>query len=325
MAKISYLQALGEAMRDEMRRDKSVFILGEDVASNLYGTTPGFVEEFGLERVRNTPISEAAIAGAATGAAMAGMRPIADFNFSSFLYVAMDQLVSMTARTTYIYSGQAKVPVVMRAVMMYGNSNAAQHSDRNYSTFMTIPGLKIIAPASPYDAKGLLKSAIRDDNPVMCFEDNNLWFEAGEVPDGDYVIPLGLSDVKRVGTDITVVAVSGAVSKALAAADQLATDGISVEVVDPRTLAPLDTDTILSSVAKTHRVVLVDPAHDVCSAASHIAAVIAERAFWDLEAPVMRVTTPQTNIPFSPPLEQPLYPDDSRICDAVRFVMNEAP
>jgi pyruvate/2-oxoglutarate/acetoin dehydrogenase E1 component len=318
MAKLTYLQAIGEAMREEMRLDPSVFILGEDVASNLYGSTTGFVEEFGIERIRNTPIAEGAIAGAATGAALAGMRPIADFNIAPFMYVAFDQIVSMTAKSTYIYGGQFKVPTVMRAVMLYGSGNAAQHSDRPYSTFMTIPGLKIIAPTTPYDVKGLLKSAIRDDDPVLCFEDGNCWFNAEELPDEEYLVPIGVADVKREGSDVTVVAVAGAVLHALAAADVLAEEGISVEVVDPRTLAPLDTDTILQSVAKTHHLVVADPAHEVCSAASEISAVVAEKGFWTLEAPIIRVTTPQTHIPFAPPLEAPLLPSSERIASAVR-------
>lgn len=318
MAKLTYLQAIGAALREEMRRDPSVFVLGEDVASNLYGATDGFVEEFGAERVRNTPISEGAIAGAATGAALAGMRPVADFNIAPFMYVAMDQIVSMTAKTTYIYGGQFKVPTVMRAVMLYGTAHAAQHSDRPYPTFMTIPGLKIIAPTSPYDVKGLLKSAIRDDDPVLCFEDGNCWFNSEEVPDEEYLVPLGVADVKRTGTDVTVVGVADAVNHALAAADVLADEGVSVEVIDPRTLAPLDTATILESVAKTHHLVVVDPAHDVCSAASQIAAVVAEEGFWDLESPILRVTTPHIHLPFAPPLEVPLIPNSDRIASAVR-------
>lgn len=318
MAKTTYLMAIGEAMREEMERDDRVFILGEDVASNLYGATTNFVEDFGRERVRNTPISEGAIAGAATGAALAGLRPVADFNIAPFMYVAMDQIVSMTAKSTYIYGGQGRVPVVMRAVMLYGNGNAAQHSDRPYATFMTIPGLKIIAPTTPYDVKGLLKSAIRDDDPVLCFEDGNCWFNSQDLPEEEYLVPIGVADVKRTGTDVTVVAVAGAVSHALAAAEVLAADGVSVEVVDPRTLAPLDTVTILESVAKTGHLVVADPAHDVCSAASQIAAVVAEEGFWSLQAPIVRVTTPHTHIPFAPPLEAPLYPSSERIVTAVR-------
>jgi acetoin:2,6-dichlorophenolindophenol oxidoreductase subunit beta len=321
MAKMTYLQAIGAAMFEEMKRDESVFILGEDVASNLYGATNGFVEEFGLERVRNTPISEGAIAGAATGAALAGMRPIADFNIAPFMYVAMDQIVSMTAKSTYIYGGQGKVPTVMRAVMLYGTGNAAQHSDRPYPTFMTIPGLKIIAPTTAYDVKGLLKSAIRDDDPVLCFEDGSCWFTAEEVPDDEYLVPIGVADVKREGSDATVVAVAGAVAHALAAADALAAEDISVEVIDPRTLAPLDTATILASVEKTGHLVIADPAHDVCSAASQIAAVVAEQGFWSLQAPIHRVTTPHTHIPFAPPLEAPLFPSSERIQAALRSVL----
>ncbi|MGE0383376.1 MAG: alpha-ketoacid dehydrogenase subunit beta [Gammaproteobacteria bacterium] len=318
MAKITYLQAIHEAQRDEMRRDARVFIMGEDVRGNLFGTTTGFVEEFGIERVRDTPISELGFCGAAAGAAMVGMRPIVDFCLSSFMYVAMDQIISIIAKSTYLYGGQAKIPLLLRSAMFYGGSNAAQHSDRPHPMFMTVPGLKIIAPATPYDVKGLLKAAIRDDDPVMSFEDNGLWLTQGEVPDGDYVVPLGVADVKRRGTDVTVVAIARGVLHALEAAEILARENISVEVVDPRTLVPLDKAAILESVKKTGRIVAVDPAHRTCSAASEIAAIVAEEGFWDLKAPVVRVTTPDTHVPYSPPLEKDLFPDTAAIVAAVR-------
>jgi acetoin:2,6-dichlorophenolindophenol oxidoreductase subunit beta len=322
MHKISYLEAAREAIYEEMVRDEKVFVLGEDVGSNLYGATAGLATEFGSARVRNAPISEAAIAGAAIGSAMVGMRPIADFNISSFLYVAMDQIVSMAAKSTYLYGGQAKVPMVMRACMFYGKSVAAQHSDRPYATFATIPGLKIVVPSTAHDVKGLYKTAIRDDNPVMIFEDANLWGTAEEIPDGDYLVPFGQADVKREGGDVTVVALAGAVHHALHAADLLAVEGIAVEVVDPRTVRPLDMNTILTSVAKTHRVVVADPAHRLCSVASEIAASIAEEAFWDLEAPIKRVTSPDSHPPFSPPIEMQLYPSSDRIVAAIRAVLD---
>jgi pyruvate dehydrogenase E1 component beta subunit len=321
MRKINYLQALNEAMHEEMERDERVFLLGEDVAWNMLGSSAGLVEKFGKERVRNTPIAEAGFVGAAAGAAMVGMRPVVDMLMAPFLYCAMDQVVSIIAKSTYLYGGQAKLPLVLRAAMFYSAGYAAQHSDRPYPTFMTVPGLKIITPSNPYDAKGLLKSAIRDDDPVMCFEDGTLWTGTAEVPEEEYLVPLGQAEVKREGSDVTIVAVAGAVQHALVAADQLAEDGVSAEVVDPRTLAPLDRETILASVAKTGRAVVVDPAHETCSAASEIAAIIAEDGFWNLQAPVRRVATPQTHIPFSPPLEQPLYPNPTRIADAARSVM----
>jgi pyruvate dehydrogenase E1 component beta subunit len=323
MRTISYIQALGEALREEMQRDERVFILGEDVASNLFGATTGFVDEFGAARVRNTPISEGAIAGAAIGAAMVGMRPIADFTISSFLYVAMDQIVSMAAKSTYLYGGQAKIPLVMRSCMFYGNGNAAQHSDRPYPMFATVPGLKIVVPTTPYDIKGLLKTAIRDDDPVMFFEDGSTWGFQGEVPEDEYLIPFGQASVRREGTDVTVVGIAGAVNQALAAAEQLAAEGVSVEVIDPRTIRPLDRAAILASVAKTGRLVVTDPAHAVCSIASEIAAIVAEEGFWSLQAPIMRVTVPDTHIPYSPPIEKQLYPSPERIGAAVRAVLKD--
>src|SRR5579859_282926 len=321
MGTLSYLRAISAALHEEMARDERVFIMGEDVAWNMLGTTGGFVEEFGPERVRNTPIAEAGFVGVAAGAAMVGMRPVVDMMISPFLYCAFDQVVSIIAKSTYLYGGQAKLPLTLRAGMFYGAGNAAQHSDRPLSTFMTVPGLKIIAPSTPYDAKGLLKTAIRDDDPVISFEDNRLWRSSQEVPDDEYLIPLGLADVKREGSDVTVVAVAGAVRAALLAADELAGDGVSVEVLDLRSLVPLDVDAILCSVEKTGHLVVADPSHELCSVASEVAAIVAEQGFWHLQAPVQRVTTPHTHIPFSPPLEAPLYPNPDRIAAAVRKVM----
>ena len=318
MTTISYLQAIRDAQYEEMRRDERVFIMGEDVAWNMLGSTEGFVEEFGPERVRNTPITEAAFTGAAAGAAMVGMRPIVDLMLTSFMYCAMDQIISIISKSTYLYGGQASLPLTIRASMFYGGSNAAQHSDRPLAPFMASPGLKIIAPSSPYDAKGLLKAAIREDDPVISFEDGTLWTMTGDVPDEDYIVPLGQADVKREGSQVTVVAISGAVRAALTAAGRLAGEGISVEVVDPRSLVPMDYATILSSVAKTGRLVVADPSHRTCSPAAEIAATVAEDGFWSLQAPIVRVTTPDTHIPFSPPLEAQLYPGPDRIAAAVR-------
>ncbi len=321
MRELTFLEAIREAELEEMRRDPRVFIMGEDVAAGVFGTTGGFLEEFGPERVRNTPISEAGFTGVAAGAAMVGLRPIVDYTIASFLYVAMDQLVSIVAKATYMYGGQTKVPIVFRAGLFFGGSNAAQHSDRPYPMLMNVPGLKIILPSSPYDAKGLLKTAIRDDDPVICFEDGVLWGSKGPVPEDEYLIPLGVAEVKRPGTDVTVVALASRVYEALAAAEMLEQNGISVEVVDPRSLVPLDRETILASVAKTGRLVVVDEAHRTCSAASEIAAIVADEGFWSLKAPIKRVTTPDTQIPFSPPLEKILYPDAAKIAAAVRAVM----
>lgn len=318
MHEVTYLQAIYEAQREEMRRDPRVFIMGEDVVLNMFGTTAGFVEEFGEERVRDTPISEAGFTGVGVGSALVGMRPVVDYSIASFMYVAMDQLISMAAKCTYMYGGQAKVPIVFRAGMFYGGSNAAQHSDRPHPMFMNIPGFKIIMPSTPYDVKGLLKSAIRDDDPVICFEDDTLWFSKGSIPDEEYTIPLGKAEIKREGKDVTVVGIAGGVTLALAAADELANAGISIEVIDPRTLVPLDKNLILQSVSKTGRLVVVDPAHKTCSAASEISAIVAEESFWNLKAPIQRVATADVQIPFSPALEPLLYPSKEKIVAAVQ-------
>jgi pyruvate dehydrogenase E1 component beta subunit len=238
-----------------------------------------------------------------------------------FIYVAFDQIVSIIAKSTYLYGGQAQIPVTLRCPMLYATGNAAQHSDRPYATLMTIPGLKLIAPSTPYDVKGLLKAAIRDDDPVVSFEDGTVWRQRAEVPDEDYVLPIGKADIKRAGDDLTVVAVAGAVPHALAAAEQLAADGVSVEVVDLRSIVPMDRETILASVAKTGRLVVADPAHEMGSVASEVAALVAQEGFWDLQAPIVRVTTPHTHIPFSAALEHPLYPNAEKIAAAARRVM----
>jgi acetoin:2,6-dichlorophenolindophenol oxidoreductase subunit beta len=319
MARITYLEAIQQAQMEEMILDSRVFMMGEDIRCNVFGTTTGFLEKFGEARIRDTPISENGFIGAAGGAAIVGMRPIVDATISSFLFPAMDQICSIIAKSRYIYGGQARLPLVIRSCLFYGNSNAAQHSDRPYSMFMNMPGLKIIAPSNARDMKGLLKAAVRSDDPVLSFEDSTCWTNKSEVPDDmDFVIPLGKGDVKREGTDITVIGIAGAVNIALKAAEQLAREGISIEVVDPRSLVPLDHDLILQSVRKTGRAICVDPAHKTCSAASEIAATIAEYAFEALRAPVVRITTPDTHLPFSPHIEKPLYPSVARIVDAAR-------
>ena len=314
MARGSYIEAIRQAQMEEMQRDPAVFIMGEDIVCNVFGTTTGFVDMFGLERVRDTPISENGFIGAAAGAAMVGMRPIVDATICSFLYPAMDQIMSIIAKSRYIYGGQARLPLVIRSCLFYGNSNAAQHSDRPYSMFMNMPGLKIIAPSDPRDMKGMLKAAIRDDDPVMCFEDSTCWSSKAELPDDpDFIIPLGQGEVKREGTDVSIIAIAGAVPIALKAAQRLAQHNISAEVIDPRSLVPLDRELILKSARKTGRAITVDPAHQTCSAASEIAATIAEHAFSSLRGPVIRVTTPDTHLPFSPAIEKSLYPSVERI------------
>jgi pyruvate dehydrogenase E1 component beta subunit len=321
MREINFLQAICEAQYEEMKRDPRVFLMGEDVASNMMGTSGGLVEAFGKDRVRNTPISESGFTGLGVGSALVGMRPIVDFGIASFIYVAMDQIISMAAKCTYMYGGQAKVPIVFRAAMYYGGSMAAQHSDRPIPSFMNVPGIKIIVPSTPYDVKGLLKSAIRDDDPVMCFEDGTVLATKGAVPEEEYLIPLGKADVKRAGSDVTIVAIGGGVLLALAAANELSKENISAEVIDPRTLVPLDKNTILESVKKTGHLVVVDPSHKTCSAASEISAIVAEEAFWSLQGPIQVIAAADTQVPFSPALEPQIFPSKEKIIAAVQKTM----
>lgn len=328
MRTLTYLDAIVEAQREEMARDENVFMMGLDVSWNINGTAGNkngtLAEQFGLERVRDAPISENGYVGAGAGAAMVGMRPIVELEIAPFLYVAMDQITSIIAKSTYLYGGQASLPITVRLPMMYAIGNAAQHSDRPISTMATIPGLKIVAPSTPRDLYGLLKTAIRTDDPVLVFEDFSRTASKGEVPDAeeDFTIPLGTADIKRVGKDVTIVTVSGALRQAQTAAENLAADGIDAEIVDPRSIFPLDMDAILASVAKTGRLVVVDPCHDFCSIASQISATVVEDAFWDLEAPIRRVTTPHTHIPYNLKMEQSLYPTAERIENAVRSTLD---
>ena len=333
MSVMTYLGAIGAAQREAMEADERVIIIGEDVEANVYGTTGAgksrkdrgdFLEIFGPNRIRNTPISEEGIVGIAAGAAMTGLRPIVDLSYSSFLYMAMDQFVNQVAKNRYMFGGQASMPVVFRSAMFYGLNTGAHHSDRPYPMFMNVPGLKIIAPSSPSDAKGLLRAAIDSDDPVLTFEACLLWGAKEEVPDEEYRIPLGVARTVREGTDVTIVAISGSVPEALAAAAELEAEGVSSEVIDPRTLVPLDTQAVLRSVAKTGRLVIAEPAHRTCGAAAEIAAVVAEEAFDCLKAPIVRVTAPDMQIPFSPALEHQMYPTKAGIADAARRVLSLA-
>lgn len=320
MREISFNQAIIEATREEMLRDETVFVMGEDVEAGITGKTFGLVDEFGPERVRDTPLAEVGFVGAAVGAAAAGMRPVVELMFWVHSYMAMDQIVNQAAKMRHMFGGQEKLPLVIRGSAVTGAS--AQHSDSVHAMFMHVPGLKIIAPSTPYDAKGLLKTAIRDDNPVLCFEAGNLGGLRGPVPEEEYTVPMGVADVKREGTDVTVVAISGMVPKALAAAQALAEDGISVEVIDPRTLVPMDTDAILSSVKKTGRLVVVDEAQATCGASAEIAALVAEddEAFGCLKAPIQRVTRKPVPVPFSPPMVRFMTPGTETIKAAIRKV-----
>jgi len=319
MSETTYLDAVRTAQAEEMRRDARVLVMGQDLRSNVYGAADGLLEEFGERRVRDLPTSETACVGAALGAAMCGLRPIVDMTIASFLYVAMDQFVSQVAKNRFMSGGRLVTPVVYRASMFYRGATAAQHSDRPYPMFMNVPGLKIAVPSGPVEARGLLKSAVRLDDPVLVFEDSLLWAERAELAlDDDEPIPLGRAHVLRHGTDVTVVAIASAVKQALQAAEELADEGISVEVVDPRTLVPMDWDTIFESVERTGRLVVADPATHTCSAASEIAATVAERMFGALRASPRRVTTPDVHAPFSPALEAGLYPDAAKISAAVQ-------
>lgn len=318
-ARITYLDALALAQREEMARDERVIIMGEDISLYAAGGAYGDIDP---KRIRSTPISENGFAGMAVGAAITGLRPIVDLTIANFVYLASDAIINQAARLRYMTGGQFSVPVVFRASMWHNQSNAAQHSDRPYPMFMNVPGLKIVVPATPSDAKGLLKAAIRDDDPVLMFEDNDLWGMKEDVPtDTDFIVPIGKAAVSQEGTDVTIISVAGCLKPSLAAAKLLAVDGISAEVVDLRTLVPLDTDAILNSLGKTGRIVIVDYAHRTCSAASEIAAIVAEEGFDLLKKPIRRVVTPDIPIPFSPPMEKPLYPNKDTIAAAARSLM----
>jgi len=322
MADKFFMQALSMGIAEEMRRDQKVFFMGEDIRASVYGAAAGIYDEFGDDRVLNTPLSENGFFGAAVGAAAVGMRPVVE-TLTSFMWVGMDQLVSQAAKMRYMFGGQATLPVVYRAVMYYGGSSAAHHSDRSYPVYMNIGGLKIVTPGTPADAKGLMKTAIRDDNPVIIFEDGTLLGTRGEVPDDpDFTVPFGVANILRAGTDVTVVAIAGSVPHAVAAAEEMAKEGVSVEVIDPRTLVPLDKDAILNSVGKTGRLVVADPAAKVCSAASEIMSIVGEEAFWDLQAPMQKVASKQVHIPFSPALEPLVYPTKDSIIEAIKKTMN---
>lgn len=312
----SYLDAIVQAQIEEMRRDERVIVMGEDIA--VYGGGK-LLEQGDPNRIWSMPISEASFTGVGIGAAIAGLRPIVDLGIASFMYLGSDQIINQAAKLPYMTGGQVKVPIVVRSTMYYGAAIAAQHSDRPYPLFMNVPGLKIVCATTPADAKGLLKGAIRDDDPVIFFEDTKLWALKGDVPvDPDFLVPLGSADIRRAGSDVTVLAIAGAMRPALEAADALAKEGISVEVIDPRTLKPFDADTLLNSVAKTGRLVLVENAHRLCGVTAEIAALVCEQAFDSLKKPIVRLTAPDVHVPFSPVLEELLYPKKDQIIAAVR-------
>lgn len=314
-------QAVNEALAEEMDRDARVFLIGEDIGlhGGAFGVTKGLFQRFGPGRVRSTPISEAAIAGAAVGAALVGARPVAELMYVDFITIAMDQIVNQGAKVKYMFGGKARVPMVLRAPFGAGRANAAQHSQSLEAWFCHVPGLKVVMPSTPADAKGLLKSAIRDDNLVIFLENKHLYFQKGPVPDGEHTVPLGTADIKRQGKDVTVVAIGRQVGVALGAAGTLAKEGIDVEVVDPRTLWPLDKEVIIGSVRKTGRLVVVHEAVKRFGFGAEIVAMIAESDAFDyLDAPVQRVASAEVPVPFSKFLEDLYLPDESRVIEACR-------
>lgn len=342
MEATTVVQALRMALAEEMTRDEDVVLMGEDIGvfGGAYRVTAGLLEMFGAERVLDTPISEIAIAGAAVGAAMTGLRPVVEFQFDDFMACAMDQICNQAAKLHFMTGGQAKVPLVFRAPVG-ATGRAAQHSQSLEAWFMHIPGLKVVMPSTPYDAKGLLKTAIRDDSPVVFLEHKLLYGAKLRVSknrpaaepsqhitelfkpalEQEYTIEFGVADVKRPGRDVTVVATSLMVHKAVKAAEQLKEEGIDAEVIDPRTLVPLDKETILQSVRKTSRLVVVSEGQLTCGMTSEISAMVAEKALFQLKAPVKRVTVPDTPIPFAPVMERNAIPDEQQIADAVRSVL----
>ncbi|OYT67969.1 MAG: alpha-ketoacid dehydrogenase subunit beta [Candidatus Wolframiiraptor sp. EX4484-121] len=317
---ISYAEALNEALREEMRRDERVIVFGEDVGvlGGVYRVTKGLLEEFGPERVLDTPISEAAIAGTAIGAALMGLRPVAEIMYVDFLTLATDMIITHAAKARFMSGGQVKLPMVIRTQYSLGRVHGCQHSQFLAACFLQSPGIKVVLPGTPRDAKGLLKSAIRDDDPVLFIESGALYRMKGPVPEDEYLIPLGRCDVKREGDDVTIVAVARTVVEALKAADRLAEEGLSAEVIDLMTIQPMDYDTIVKSVMKTNRLVIADDSVKTCGISAEVSAYVSEFAFDYLDAPIIRVNSPPLPIPFSPQLEKQYMVDADKIVDAVK-------
>ena len=323
---LTFAQAVREALAEEMRRDDRVCILGEDVAEagTPFKVLSGLLEEFGKDRVLDTPISEAGFTGLAVGAAMTGLRPVVDIMFGDFITLTMDQMVNQAAKVHYMSGGSWRVPMVMRTTLGATRRSAAQHSQSLHAWFSHVPGLKVILPSTPYDAKGLLKTAIRDENPCVFFEDKMMYKLKGPVPPDDYTIPLGVADVKRAGSDITIVATSSMVQVALGAATLLEQSGVSAEVIDPRTTWPLDEKALLQSAAKTSRVIVLDEGYSRYGVTAEIASVIAAGAFYDLDAPVRRIGAMHVPIPFSPPLEDVTVPSEASVFEIARELCGRA-
>jgi len=318
---VTYIQALQEAIDEEMERDGDVFVMGEDVVAGAFGVTTGLAGKHGTERIRNTPIAEAVLAGAGLGAAIAGSRPIVEIEFASMVYMCFDQLVNQIAKTRYMSGNQVHVPLTIRTAVAMGLSAGAQHSDTPHALFAHLPGLKVVVPSSPREAKGLLKTAIRDDDPVLFFENMILAASKEEVPDDEELIPFGQARLVREGDDLTIVALGSAMPHALQAADRLQGDGVSVEILDPRTIVPMDWPALFASARKTGRVVVVDDATPLCSFASEAAAAVAEHCWDDLKARPRRVTRENVPVPFSPPMEKHILLTPDKVEQAARSVL----
>ena len=333
MPKKSYRTAINEAIRQEMRRDPSVIVLGEDVAGgqgasggvgkvgSVFGVLAGLYDEFGGERVIDTPITESAIIGAAGGAAMTGLRPIAEIMFADFVGVCFDQIYNQAAKFRYMFGGKARTPLVIRTTIGAGFRAGAQHSQTLHPLFTMVPGLKVVMPANAYDAKGLMIEAIRDDDPVIFMESKLLYDTEGEVPDEAYRVPFGEANVVREGKDVTLIGTGLMVARAMQVATELAKVGIQCEVIDPRTTSPFDEDTLLESVGKTGRLVIIDESPPRCGLAADISSIVAEKGFRSLKAPIMKVTCPHTPVPFAPNLEDEYMPNPRRIEAAIRAVL----
>jgi acetoin:2,6-dichlorophenolindophenol oxidoreductase subunit beta len=322
MREITFGKAVNEAIAEEMRRDPAVFMIGEDIAEagTTFKVLKGLVEEFGRQRVIDTPISEAGFAGIGVGAAMTGMRPIVDIMFGDFITLTMDQMVNQAAKILYMSGGKLKVPMVFRTTLGATRRSGAQHSQSLHAWLCHAPGLKVVLPSTPYDAKGLMKSAIRDDNPVVVFEDKMLFQQKGPVPEEEYTLPFGVADIKRQGTDITLVGTSSMVQVALEAAECLAALDISAEVIDPRTLKPLDVETLIASAKKTSRAIVIDEGHLSYGVTAELASIIADGAFYYLDAPVKRLGAMDVPVPFSPPLEDATVPTPVKVTEMAKVL-----
>jgi pyruvate/2-oxoglutarate/acetoin dehydrogenase E1 component len=323
MREITVREALNEALRYNLRNDSRVFCWGEDIGvlGGAFGVTAGLFDEFGGERIIDTPISEIAIVGAAIGAALGGLRPVVEVMYIDFTPGCMDMIVNQMAKIRYMFGGQFKIPMVMRIVSGAAGYNAAQHSQSFYSFFLHTPGLVVVSPSMPYDAKGLLNSSIADDNPVIFVENKRVVNRKGPVPEEYYTVPLGQADVKRAGRDLTIVATQALVHDALKVAEEMDREGVSIEVIDPRSLKPLDTRTILASVEKTGRLIVADEGWLTCGFASEVSAIVAEQGITFLDAPIVRVGAPDVPCPFSPPLEDAYIPGEKDLREAIRKVL----